>query len=484
MIIWGISANSHDAALSVFVDDQLVFASHAERFSGIKNDPNLNIGIIATAKRWGEPDLVCWYEKPLRKTIRQWIAGQGWNWAENDVRSYLRRFGIRCDVATIPHHLSHAAATYYTSGWDDCVVLVIDSIGEFTTGSIWNGDNGSLKKIWEQRYPQSLGLFYSAMTQRVGLKPQEDEYILMGMSAYGDPTILKDRIRADFFDGSMLTQNLHRGCMDWAPELKNDNDHFNIAAAVQDIYETEFIKLLFKAHEMTGKTKVALAGGCALNCLANPLAYKVFDDVWIFPNPGDSGSAIGAVLAHTKKSLDFPHAFWGYTIEGGYPVQKALDVLLIKGITAVANGPAEFGPRALGNRSLLADPRSMEIKVKVNDIKKRQQFRPFAPAVLEEHALEYFDLPCPTSRFMQYAVPMKSPITMPAVAHIDGTARVQTVPNDGSGFRRLLEAWYKETGCPVLLNTSLNIKGMPIVNSNLDATAFENRYGVTVHTKE
>jgi carbamoyltransferase len=484
MIIWGISANSHDAALSVFVDDQLVFASHAERYSGIKNDPDLNVHLIANAQQWGNPDLVCWYEKPFLKTVRQWVAGQGWNWSENNVRAYLRRFGITADVVTVPHHKSHAAATYYTSGWDECAVLVIDSIGEFTTGSIWSAKGDSLTKVWDQSYPQSLGLFYSAMTQRIGLKPQEDEYILMGMSAYGDPTKLKDRIRNDFFDGSLLNQNLHRGCKDWAPELKSEQDYFNIAAAVQDIYETEFVKLLFKAHTITGHKKVALAGGCALNCLANHLAYKVFDDVWIFPNPGDSGSAVGAVLAHTKKHIDFPHAFWGYTIGGDYPVTRALDTLMKTGITAVANGAAEFGPRSLGNRSLLADPRTQENKTKVNDIKKRQQFRPFAPAILEEHALEYFDLPAPTSRFMQFAVPCKKPVALPAVVHVDGTARVQTVPNDGSGFRRLLEAWYGKTGCPVLLNTSLNIKGMPIVNSENDARAFENHYRLPVFTRD
>jgi carbamoyltransferase len=222
-------------------------------------------------------------------------------------------------------------------------------------------------------------------------------------------------------------------------------------------------------------------GGCALNCSANHLAYKYFDDVWIMPNPGDAGSAIGAVLAHKKQHMPMDNAYLGYNIEGDYPVEEAISELKKTGIVGVANGRAEFGPRAFGNRSLLADPRGNDIKSRVNDIKQRQQFRPFAPVVLYEHAGDNFE--GHYNNFMQYTSKCKHPDLYPAIAHVDGTSRVQTVEADGSGIRRLLERWYEETGCPMLLNTSLNIKGKPIVNDLTDAEEFAIMYNVKVCTK-
>jgi carbamoyltransferase len=228
-------------------------------------------------------------------------------------------------------------------------------------------------------------------------------------------------------------------------------------------------------------------GGCALNCLANPIAYKHFDNVWIMPNPGDAGSAIGAVLAHRPQwRIDPRHftPFLGYNITPTCEVKEIADYLLENKICGVAQGPAEFGPRALGNRSLLADPRGPDVKERVNDIKKRQQFRPFAPVILEELADQYFDL-CGSSsdhRYMQFISRCRHPQLFPAIIHRDGTSRVQTVPRDGSRIRRLLEEWYALTGCPMLLNTSLNIKGQPMVNDVKDARAFEAHYGVKVFT--
>ena len=485
MITWGISANSHDAALAVFTNDGLEFASHSERFSGVKNDPHLNKEIINYANQWGDPDEVIWYERPFRKTLRQVRAGQGLRLAENNVNRYLRSYGISAPVRYTDHHLAHAAAGYYTSTFNKATVVCIDSIGEFDTLTVWEANKNKLKRIYKNTYPHSLGLWYSAFTQRIGLKPQEDEYILMGMAAYGDPDRLYNDIKQDFFiNGKQwitLKNNLHRGCRSWRSDLTTEQDMFDIAAAVQKIYEEMFELILSKARALGKSKNLVLMGGCALNCSANHLAYKYFDDVWIMPNPGDAGSAIGAVLAHKKQHMEMPHAYTGYNIEGDYPIEEAISELKTTGIVGVANGRAEFGPRAFGNRSLLADPRGNDIKSRVNDIKRRQQFRPFAPVVLYEHAGDNFE-GC-YNNFMQYTSTCTSPDLYPAICHTDGTSRVQTVPKGDSGIRRLLERWYEETGCPMLLNTSLNIKGKPIVNNLTDAQDFAIMYNVKVFTK-
>jgi len=482
MITWGISANSHDAALAVFTDDGLEFASHSERFSGVKNDAHLNDKLIEYAKQWGEPDEVIWYERPFIKTLRQLRAGQGLRLGENNIRKYLRSYGIHAPIRYTDHHLSHAAAGYYTSPFDEACCVVIDSIGEFDTLTIWHGKGSKLKKTYSQGYPHSVGLWYSALTQRVGLKPNEDEYILMGMAAYGDPGRfwwdMYDMI--EYIDGPKVRykDNLHRGCRWWKPRLTSEQDMFDIAAATQKCYEFTLEQILKWAKENTKSRNLVLMGGCALNCSANHLAYKYFDNVWIMPNPGDAGSAVGAVLAHRKEHMPMEHVFTGYNIEGEYPVEETIRELQATGICGVANGRAEYGPRAFGNRSLFADPRGNDIKDRVNAIKQRQKFRPFAPAVLSEHYTEQFD--GPANSYMQFTARCKNPDLYPAIVHADGTSRVQVVPKDDSGIRRLLERWYEETGCPMLLNTSLNIKGKPMVNNLTDAKEFEKKYGVKV----
>jgi carbamoyltransferase len=223
-------------------------------------------------------------------------------------------------------------------------------------------------------------------------------------------------------------------------------------------------------------------GGVALNCLANRNLGNYFKNIWIMPNPGDSGSSLGAAALTYKKKVNWKDAYLGHNIAGPYPVNNIIANLLSDGIVGVASGRAEFGPRALGNRSLLADPRIPDIKQRVNDIKQRQQFRPFAPAILEEHVDDYFRMPrgFTNSRYMQVVADCRLPDLYPAICHVDGTSRVQTVPADGSGFRRLLEAWYHVSGCPMLLNTSLNIRGEPMVNDRQDADRFQRRYKITV----
>jgi carbamoyltransferase len=200
------------------------------------------------------------------------------------------------------------------------------------------------------------------------------------------------------------------------------------------------------------------------------------------PCPSDAGSSLGAAALAYRKQIHWTNAYLGHDIPGDYPVSDIITGLLHDKIVGVASGRAEFGPRALGNRSLLADPRGADIKARVNDIKRRQQFRPFAPVILEEHADMYFDMPTgfSNSRYMQVIARCRHPHIFPAIVHRDGTSRVQTVPQDGSGIRQLLEAWYRATGCPMLLNTSLNIRGEPMVNDRADADRFEQLYGVKV----
>jgi carbamoyltransferase len=495
MITWGISANSHDAALAVFADEKLVFASHSERFSGIKNDKDLSALLVSYARdKFGEPGKVVWYENPYLKTIRQLRAGQGWKWKENNIKKYLLKYGIDCPISYVGHHRSHAAGGYFTSPFDEACVVVIDAIGEYNTLTIWQGTGNKLKRLYSLDFPHSVGLWYSAMTQRCHLKPLEDEYILMGMAAYGDPNRLTRDMLDDFVsfpnddwgNPVVFKRNLHRGCMDWRPDLVV-NDTFDIAAATQQVYEMIFERVLQHAVRLSGSTNLVLMGGCALNCSANRLTGKYFSNTWIMPNPGDAGSAIGAVLAKNPNWRIDPRyftPFLGYDMGSRASNTEIVDYLLTDKICGLARGKAEFGPRALGNRSLIADPRGKEIKDQVNDIKQRQQFRPFAPVILEELVDTYFDMPSgwDNSRYMQVIARCRVPELFPAIIHRDGTSRVQTVPKDGSPIRELLELWYEKSGCPMLLNTSLNIKGQPMVNTQHDADAFERQYRIRVFT--
>ena len=487
MITWGVSAGAHNAALSVFDDDTLVFASSSERFSGVKNDPDLCQELVDySIEKYGNPELVCWYEKPWKKAFRKLSANKSWE-LENP-KLYMNRFGIVAPIKTCDHHFSHAAAGYYTSPFDEATVIVLDAIGEFTTYSLWSAEGEKIHFINDLAYPHSAGLFYSAMTQRVGLKPIEEEYILMGMAAYGDANrFSKDLLEEfvefpndDYQNPFRLRQNLHRGCNWWRPELNTQQDLYDIAAATQSVYEMMFERVLQSAKQKTGSRNLVLMGGCALNCAANPLAYKYFDNVWIMPAPGDDGSAIGAVLAQKKKHIVWPGPSLGFDMGYHSSNEEIVAHLLEHKVCGVARGPAEFGPRALGNRSLLGDPRDPKIRVLINQIKQREQFRPFAPMVLEEFAKTHFKMPAKTALYMQYAVVCKTPKLYPAIIHHDQTSRVQTVPNDGSPTRKLLELWYEASGCPMLLNTSLNIKGKPMVNNITDSMTFESLYGVKV----
>jgi carbamoyltransferase len=274
-------------------------------------------------------------------------------------------------------------------------------------------------------------------------------------------------------------ENLHIGVSD---EFLAGADDMDIASSTQTLVEY-LIKAVMSKARMLGKSRnLVYGGGVALNCLANRLLGEYFNSIWIMPNPGDCGSSLGAAALGYGKKLNWCDAFLGHEIPGPYPVNAIIDELLKNKMVGVATGRAEFGPRALGNRSLLADPRWPEIKDKVNEIKRRQKFRPFAPIILEEHVHRYFDMPrnWNNSRYMQVIATCRNPDLFPAIVHADGTSRVQTVPQDGSGIRELLEKWYVLTECPMLLNTSLNIRGEPMVNDRLDANRFENLYNLKV----
>ncbi len=495
MKILGINALNHDAAIAMIQDGEVLFAGHSERYSGVKNDSDLNAALFADSFRHGgKPDKVVYFERPWLKKARQLRAGQyGEVLSRKNLPSYyLRDYVGNSEIEYVQHHQSHAAAGYYTSPYEESAIVVIDAIGEFETCTIWYAWGSHFEKRYSLKYPKSLGLWYSAITQRLGLKPQEDEYILMGMAGWG--TIdeeLKQNIRNDFFKDSDklidLKDNLHRGCLDWNPEYYKDDDSeqwkFDIAANVQAICEEEIVKVFELTKQLVPETdNCVYMGGVALNCVANSIiARDHYPNLWILPNPGDAGSSLGSAAYVFGEHINWTSPFTGYEIKGRYPKKKILDELLNGNIVGVANGRAEFGPRALGNRSLLADPRGHEIRDRVNEIKHRQKFRPFAPSVLEEYAHEVFDMPVKKSQFMQFVAPCKFPDKYPAICHVDNTSRVQTVSKeDNPGYYKLIKEFYHKTGCPMVLNTSLNIKGQPIVNSYHDGVAFEKKYGVKV----
>lgn len=311
----------------------------------------------------------------------------------------------------------------------------------------------------------------------------------MGMAAYGDRKRLYKDIIEDFvtfphsesYNPIMFKKNLHRGCNWWRPDLQSDQDRFDIAAATQYTYEQSFTRILQMAKSLTGSDNLVIGGGCSLNCSANPIAFDYFDNVYIPPAPGDNGSSIGAVLAYQKNHLDNFTPYLGSNISSKVSNEVIVDYLIKEKICGLARGRAEVGPRALGNRSLLADPRDPKIKSLVNNIKQREQFRPFAPAILEEFANEYFYMPSKKTPYMQFTVLCRRPDLFPAIVHKDGTSRVQTVgKNDNPEFRKLLEIWHSKTGCPMLLNTSLNVKGSPMVNDISDAFNWSKTYGLPV----
>lgn len=470
MIILGINETSHDASVSLINNGEILFAAHSERYSKKKNDWYNNKNIIEDALSYGIPDAIAYYEKPLLKKSRIMFKGGASDWKP--------KFLIDAPVHYFKHHYSHACAGYYTSSFTDAAIVVLDSIGEYNTSTIWVGEGEKIKLKFKQNYPVSFGLFYSAFTQLVGLMPNQEEYIMMGMAAYGDWTKYYQQVDNYFPRYDKQKYNFHKGITDWG--WISEQDKFDIAAAVQVVYEQRLNEFMRMAKLITGKDNLVFMGGCALNCSANTILWNIFDDVWIMPNPGDAGSSLGAASALYGKHLNWKSPYLGHDLGGEYPVSEVITGLIKNKIVAVATGKAEYGPRALGNRSILADPRDPSIKDKVNEIKKRELFRPFAPVVLEEYADKWFDMDF-NSPYMQYAVKCLQPDKIPSVVHKDGTSRVQTVnKQQHPGLHEVLSNWYALTGVPVLLNTSLNIKGQPLLNDENDIKQWEKTYNFSI----
>lgn len=298
MITWGINALNHGSSLAVFSDGRLCLLNACE------ND-QLDSNIIKTALKYGDPNRIFWYERPWLKKLRQLSAGQFARAFDLDdlPRNYLNELEIgHADIRYTPHHASHAAAGYYTSPFNHCAVVVLDAIGEFECATIWEGKHGEIKKIWGRDYPHSLGLFYSAFTKLIGYQPILEEYKLQKDSLLGNSDRYYNKVRS-YFDGVLaVTYNFHRGIRDWKEPISTDQDRWDIAAAVQRVFEEQISLIMTMARSAVGTDTLVYMGGCAMNDLANKkIIEPLFKYRWTLPNPGDPSSCIGAVLYHTKQ---------------------------------------------------------------------------------------------------------------------------------------------------------------------------------------
>lgn len=463
----GISEDFHDASIAFIEEDGRVsFAAESERYSKIKNDPQLHKYLCDMI---GKSDLVTFYEDTA---VRLEHANK-FSDVFNDHENRFDRSKSYHYTKNHMHHESHAAGAFYTRPWEsseDTVMLTIDGYGEYQTSTIMNSN---FDLLYEDVYPNSIGVVYAIVTKMLGYKALEEEYIVMGMASFGEPTLLdvvRNAVEGYKSDKKVLFNNLADYALD-EPE--------NLAASVQAWAEEEILKLATKARKYG--SKLCYSGGVAQNIMANSKIKPLFDDMWIAANPTDGGSSIGAAartwaLETGNDRLNWKDNYLGFDEKSKVNPKKVAKWIFDNKYCGVINGPAEFGPRALGNRSLLANP-IYDIKDTVNQIKRRQPFRPFAPAILEEFADEYFS--GPMNEYMQYTAIAKHDYK--SVTHVDGTARVQIVRKDSrSILRPILEEFYELTKVPMLLNTSLNVRGKPICNDKYDAKLFEVTNGTKV----
>ncbi|GAA0564433.1 carbamoyltransferase [Halomonas salifodinae] len=568
----GISAFYHDSAASLVVDGKIVAAAQEERFSRIRHDSSFPKNAISfvldhAGIQLSDIDCVAYYEDPGLKFKRvvstaavagfssairfapilgEWISTK--RRMGREVVKNLKDLGDRDQriVDVHAHHASHAASAFFPSPFESAAVLCIDSVGEWATTSIWHGRSDGIHQIAEISFPHSLGLLYSAFTYFCGFKVDSGEYKLMGLAPYGRP-IYADKIlgelidvkpdgsfrldwkKFEFIKGDVMTGTAFEklfGGPRRMPEAPLTEREFNLAASIQRVTEIVVSRLAMTARQLTGEKSLCMAGGVALNCVANGIISreKTFDRIWIQPAAGDAGGSIGAAILSDRKhravmsrelsigstdgmsgallgpeyaeediqaDLDCCGAIYHRLSEADLD-EKIISKISSGGVVGWFQGRMEFGPRALGSRSILGDPRREDTQSTMNlRIKFRESFRPFAPVVLAEKANEYFDI-VDESPYMLMVSPVANKIRrktsddiynltgidllkvarsdLPAITHVDFSARVQTVDSERNPrFRALLERFYKYSGCPVLVNTSFNVRGEPIVNTAFEA---------------
>ena len=449
-------------------------------------------------------------------TIPKWLHKR--LWIKNEIKKTLK--GFKGEIIFPDHHMSHAAHTFYTSQFDEAAILTVDGVGEWSTTSFGFGKNNSVKLTNDIRWPHSLGLFYSAFTYFLGFQVNEGEYKLMGLSSYGKPKFydiilnnlidVKDdgSIHLDMsyfaftYDKVMTNQKFAKlfGIDPRKRDQKTEQIHFDIGASAQKVLEDILLKMVNHVYKETKIKNLCLGGGVALNGVANFRLLKEgpFDHIHIPPSPGDAGSAVGCaqylyhihhknprIIEKNQSKVISENVYVGPSYSNdeikSFLDSKKIDYveldyekLLVKTAKLVAEGnivgwyqgKMEWGPRSLGCRSILADPRKAEMKDILNEkIKHRESFRPFAPSILEEHVSDYFDIDI-TSPYMLLVANVKKPKDIPAVTHIDGTGRLQTVNHDSNPlYYDLINEFYKITEVPVIINTSMNVMGEPIVNT-------------------
>ncbi len=530
MNIIGISAFYHDAACCLLQDGEIAAAASEERFTRVKYDPRLPVNAFRfcldqAGLAMDQLDCVAYYELPEKKLERQlWSrlpADGGLQWLDPGLpeRAIRERLGWDGPIERFAHHASHAASAYYFSGFDDAAVLVADGVGEWAATSYGRARGAELTLFEQVDFPHSLGLLYATLTAFLGFRVNDGEYKVMGLAPYGRPKYA-DRIRSliepgpggqyrldmscfDFVNGRrMFTDKLSRllGGPPRKPEAPIEPFHQDVARSLQLVLEET---LLAKIQWLAGQVdspNLCMAGGVALNCVANGrlLREGPFQKLFVQPAAGDAGGCLGAAaLAHLRRAGDRPRqkrierVRWGPCFSHGEIaalidatgvkaqcfagdeaglIEAAVSRLVRREVIGWHQGGMEFGPRALGGRSILANPLDPEARDRVNAlVKKRESFRPFAPSVLEREAAAHFDLDHP-SPFMLETCQTTSPLAIPGAVHVDGSARPQTVsPEQNPRFAALLEAFYRASGCPMLVNTSFNVRGEPIVCTPVDA---------------
>ena len=561
MIVLGISAYYHDSAACLLRDGRIVAAAQEERFTRRKHDPSFPRNAVRACLALGgigvgDLDCVAFYDKPFRKferilethlayaprglpaflqAIPPWIGQKLW------VRDLVAdALGYRGPVVFAEHHESHAASAFFPSPFREAAFLTMDGVGEWATSSWGVGKGGRVEIAAEMRFPHSLGLLYSAFTYQAGFKVNSGEYKLMGLAPYGEPRYVRaildhlvdlkpdgsfrmDMAYFDYCAGLRMTGPRFDALFGGAPRTPEGpitQREMDLARSVQEVTEEIVLRTAAHVRKETGQRDLCLAGGVALNCVANGklLRTGIFDRLWIQPAAGDAGGAMGAAMvAHHhhlgeaapekggRDALSGSYLGPGYTddaigpflvarsiphrLESPERLPEAVAAFLAEGrVVGWFQGRMEFGPRALGNRSILGDPRPADMQRRMNvKIKFRESFRPFAPAVLAERAAEWFDLPVESPYMLLVAdvtpehrrAATRSDI--PAVTHVDHSARVQTVRReDNPLFHALLEGFHARTGCPVLVNTSFNVRGEPVVESPADAYACFMRTGIDV----